>query len=92
MLLRDHPLMSYKGVPSWPPTWAWIDGREDKDPKGDVGILRTTLLSKRQPANRCFLLIFYEGSYYIGCLIFEDSVFCRHVTELLTGPIAEIVS
>ena len=25
-VLRHHPLMSYHGVPNWPPTWTWIDG------------------------------------------------------------------
>jgi hypothetical protein len=96
MFLRDHPLISYRGVPSWPRDWTWIDGGEDKHPRGEIGILRMTLLSKIQPANRCFLLISDEGSSYIGCLIFEDSVLCRHVTELLrfccNRPIAEIGS
>src|SRR5262249_30703116 len=62
MLLRDHPLMSYRGIRNWPPAWTWIDGREDKHPKGEIGILRTVLFSKRQPANRCVLLIFYQCS------------------------------
>ena len=26
MLLRDHPLMTYKGLRSWPPAWIWIYG------------------------------------------------------------------
>ena len=96
MFLRNHPLISYGGVPSWPPAWTWVDGGEDKHPTGEIGTLRTTLLSKIQPANRCFLLISYEGSSYIGCLIFEDSAFCRHVAEVLRSccnrPIAEIGS
>ena len=96
MLLRDHPLISYRGIPSWPPAWTWIDGGEDKHPTGEIGILRTTLLSKIQPANRCFLLISYEGSSYIGCLMFEDTGFCRHTAEVLRSrcnhPIAEIGS
>jgi hypothetical protein len=39
VLLRNHPQMSYKGVSSWPPRWIWLDGPEDKHPKGEVGIL-----------------------------------------------------
>jgi hypothetical protein len=96
MLLRDHPLMSYRGVPNWPPTWTWTDGREDNHPKGEIGILSAVLLSKLQPANRCFLLIFYEESSYVGCLMFDDYAFCNHITELLrfccNRPIAEIGS
>jgi hypothetical protein len=83
MLLRDHPLMSYKGLPSWPPAWTWIEGPEDKHPTGEIGILRTVLLPKLQRANKCFLLIFYEESLYGGCLLFDDYRFCKQVTQLL---------
>ena len=76
MLLRDHPLMSYKGVLNWPPAWVWLDGPEDKQPEGELEILRTALLSKH---NRCFLLIFYEESSYMGCLLFDDEIFCCHL-------------
>jgi len=96
MLLRDHPLISHRGVPSWPPTWTWIDGDENKHPRGEIGILKTTFLSKIQPADRCFLLISYEGSSYMGCLLFDDNVLCDHVTKLLQDyrnrPITEIGS
>ena len=80
--LRNHPQMSYKGVPSWPPRWIWLDGPEDKHPKGEVGILRTVLLSKDR-VNRCFLLMFHEDSSYIGCLLFDDEIFCGQITKLL---------
>jgi hypothetical protein len=96
MLLRDHPLMSYKRAPSWPPAWTWIDGPEDKQAKGEVGILRSVCLSKILRANRCFLLIRYEEPSYMGCLLFDDEMFCAQITKLLQGccnrPIAEIGS
>jgi hypothetical protein len=81
-LLRNHPQMSYKGVPSWPPRWIWLDGPEDKHQKGEVGILRTVLFSKDR-VNRCFLLIFHEESSYMGCLLFDDEIFCCQINELL---------
>jgi hypothetical protein len=93
MLLRDYPLMSRFGVPNWPPTWTWIDGLADRHPKGEVGILRAVLLSKIE-ANKCFLLIFHEHSSYLGCLLFDDAVFCSQMINLLRNycnrPIAEI--
>jgi hypothetical protein len=96
MKLRTHPLMSYRGVPNWPPTWVWIDGPEESRPKGEIGILRSVLLSKLQPANRCFLLIFHEDSSYLGCLLFDNEIFCRQITKLLQSycnhSIAEIGS
>jgi hypothetical protein len=94
MLLRDHPLMSYKGFPSWPPVWLWIYGEEDKGPKGEIGVFRRVVQSKIQPSNRCFLFIDYEKSSYIGDLRVDDSVFCDQITKLLQGccnrPIAQI--
>jgi hypothetical protein len=79
MKLRTHPLRSYRGVPNWPPTWVWIDGPEESRPKGEIGILRSVLLKKLQPANRCFLLIFHEDSSYLGCLLFDNEIFCRQL-------------
>jgi hypothetical protein len=96
MLLRDHPLMRYHGLPNWPPAWTWIGGVENKQPQGEVGILKTIELSKVQPANRFFLRIEYEKSSYMGCLLFDDRVFCSQMANLLEGycnrPIAEIGS
>ena len=64
MLLREHPLISYYGFPSWPPTWTWVDGGQNKHPQGEVGILREILLSNINPAGKCFLSIDHEGSTY----------------------------
>jgi hypothetical protein len=96
MLLRDHPLMSYKGLPNWPPTWTWTNGLENKHPQGEVGILRAVSLSNVLPADRCFLYIDHEGSSYIGCLLFNEPAFCSQIAKLLQGccnrRIAEIGS
>ena len=49
MLLRDHPLLSYRGIPSWPPVWTWIEGEENKNPKGEIGTLIAVKLSLIEP-------------------------------------------
>jgi hypothetical protein len=95
MLLRDHPLMSYKGFPSWPPVWLWIYGEEDKGPKGEIGVFRRLVESNIQPSNRCFLFIDYEESSYIGDLTVDDHAFCAEIVRFLqqhcyNRPIAEI--
>ena len=94
MLLRDHPLMSHRGVRSWPPTLTWTDGLENKRPRGEIGILEEVLLSNIQPVHQCFLYIDYQGSSYVGCLMFHDHAFCRLIAELLqlccNCPLAEI--
>jgi hypothetical protein len=93
MLLRDHPLMMFKGVRSWPPVWIWTGGAKNKRPRGEVGILQAVLPSNIQPSNRCFLYVEHEGSTYIGCLP-DDYAFCREIMKLLRHhydrPIAEI--
>jgi hypothetical protein len=44
MLLRDHPLMVFKGVRSWPPLWLRPRGSyENTHPTGEVGILKDVL-------------------------------------------------
>jgi len=83
MLLRDHPLMSYKGVASWPPTWTWIEGRENEKPKGEIGTLAEVKLSVIDPPNRCYLVIQHEGSTYMGCLLINDLPFCAQIALLL---------
>ena len=96
MLLRDHPLMMYRRLPNWPPVWSWTDGLENHHPKGEVGTLKAVFQSAMQPPNRCFVLISYEGSEYLGCLLFDDQAFCSQVMEILKGlcnrSIAEIGS
>lgn len=96
MLLRDHPLFRYHGVPSWPPVWTWTGGLENSRPNGEVGILKKVEFSNVLPADRFFVYIDHEGSFYIGCLLFNDSNFCGQIATLLQNhynrPIAEIGS
>ena len=93
MLLRDHPLITYRGLRNWPPVWSCTDGH-NHHPKGEVGTLKAIFRSDTQPPNRCFLLTSHEGSEYLGCLLFNDPAFCRQVMELLKAhynrSIAEI--
>jgi hypothetical protein len=84
MSLRDHPLMYHRGLPSWPPIWTWTGGREDKWPKGEVGVLRCVTQSNIESANRCFLFIDYEGSFsYGGVLTVDSHVFCTEIVRFL---------
>ena len=96
MLLRDHPLMQYHGVLSWPPVWTWIGGAENKNPRGEVGILDEVVLSNIRPLDRCFLYVEHQGSMYLGCLLIDDEPCCNQVANLLRcyykHPIAEIGS
>ena len=96
MLLRDHPLMTYKGLRSWPPAWIWIYGGEKNHVRGEVGTLRQVVLSRINPADRCFLHIDHEESWYMGCVLIDDHAFCTQIVNLLQDccnrSIAEIGS
>jgi hypothetical protein len=96
MLLRDHPLMTCKGLRSWPPAWLWIYGEENKYPRGEVGTLQEVVLSNINPADRCFLYNDYKGSTYVGCLLIENQTFCAQIVNVLQGhcscPITDIGS
>ena len=90
MQLRDHPLMMYHGVRTWPPVWTLIRGAEKERPKGEVGVLKEITVSAVPPHsndtrsyNRIFLYIEHAGQTYIGCLMLDDYAFCQELTKLL---------
>jgi len=95
MLLRDHPLMTYKGMRSWPPAWIWRGGNNNTaNPKGEIGILRDVILSNVPPYSTCFLIMEHLSAEYIGALLLDDRAFCRVVYDTLLQhrfkPIHEI--
>jgi hypothetical protein len=85
MNLRAHPLMSYRGIPNWPPTWTWAYGGMNKKPTGEVGVLIQVRESHIAPANRCFLVMQHDASVYMGCLLFDDPSFCHQIAKLLSN-------
>jgi len=85
MDFREHPLMSYHAVRSWPPTWTQSDmlnGIEIKTLRGEIGTLKHVLRHDALP-NKCFLVIEHEGARWMGCLLIEDPAFCEQVCDLL---------
>jgi hypothetical protein len=96
MLLRDHPLLTYKRSRSWPPTWLWRGGNETSNPKGEVGILKDVIPSAIEPYDRCFLIMEHRGAEYIGALLLSDTSFCQEIFGVLVQnrgkPIQEIGS
>jgi hypothetical protein len=94
MVLRDHPLMTYRGNRSWPPAWLWTVGYENTYPQGEVGILKAVLRSHLQPLDRCFLILEHCGGEYVGALLLNDPAFCVEIVEVLMqhlgGTIQEI--
>jgi hypothetical protein len=96
MELRSHPLMSHRGVFSWPPQWVRIDGTENQSPVGEVGILSEVSASNVPGLDELFVMMDYLGSVYMGCLVFDDLGFCHELHQLLAAqrgrPISEIAA
>jgi hypothetical protein len=96
MLLREHPLMSCYGIPSWPPIWMLLNGPGPSRLTGEIGILIGIRANDLQSTRRCFVYMEHEQSSYFGCLLFYDIAFGRHIAALLQSccnrPITEIGS
>jgi hypothetical protein len=82
MLLRDHPLMMYHRVRSWPPVWT-LTGSENKHAKGEIGILKKVIRSYIKPYDRCYLIMEHCGAEYGGVLLLSDPAFCREIYRVL---------
>ena len=94
MHLRDHPLMSYRGIRNWPPSWVQAGGLRDiATPTllGEDGTLTQVLLSRIEPRTRCFLLIDFKDQSYMGTLLFDDAAFCCQVHDLLQQHLGESI-
>jgi hypothetical protein len=72
MLLRDHPLMSYKGNRSWPPSWL-RRGNQTTNPQGEVGILKDVIPSSIEPYDKYFVIMEHSGAEYVGVLLVRDT-------------------
>ena len=85
MELRRHPLMVYRGTPSWPPPWTWVGGyqNQNKTAKDEVGVLDRIGVSAFGASYRCYLWMSYEESTYIGSLLVDDYSFFQQVVSLL---------
>ncbi len=83
MLFRDHPLMTYKGVQSWPSAWLWRGGYETTYPKGEVGFLKEVIASTVPSRNTCFLIMEHCGAEYVGALLLSDPAFSLQIYALL---------
>jgi hypothetical protein len=94
MKLREHPLMTYRSLRSWPPAWTWVGGADNQHPKGEVGILKEVKVSQINPADRIFIYMEYKDASYIGCLLIDHHSFCHQIARLLQDccgrPVREI--
>jgi len=50
---------------------------------GEVGILKGIRANDLSSTRRCFLYMQHEESSYLGCILFNNIAFSRHITALL---------
>jgi hypothetical protein len=92
-VLRDMPVISHRGIHTWPPTWTWTGKGQDKPPLGEAGVLkkvRTSVVGPKEPGavtpdNRIYLFMDYRDSGYVGCLILDDPAACRQIGTVLSA-------
>ena len=93
--LRNHPRMSFRGRRNWPPEWYPTPSKSGDIETGEIGTLEEVFQSVLDES-RCYLTIRHRGQAYIGVLRFDDSEFCKEVSDLLEHnngrPIHEIAS
>jgi hypothetical protein len=90
MQLRSHPLMNYRGIANWPPTWTKRRGDAFKNIlRGEIGVLTQVLPSRIEPDARVFLVMRSGDNSYMGTLLFRDAAFCRLVTAVLQEQIGK---
>jgi len=92
MKIRDHPLVCYRGLRSWPPVWMWTGTGANRYPRGELGALTEVHVSIAAPGevasaasyNRVYLFMKYRDSRDVGCLLFDDAASCRQIGEILS--------
>ena len=87
MRLRDHPLMSYRGMSNWPPHWLPRKDSGGEQFSGELGVLVEVVLScsgiySRQ-LSQLFLFMEHHDKGYVAAVLFSDATFCRQVGELM---------
>lgn len=96
MELRNHPLMSFRGRPNWPPEWIQSPTQNGDTATGEVGILEEVYYPSVLDPSRCYVTITHRGRAYFGVLRFDDTEFCQKISELLlqnlTREIEEIAA
>jgi hypothetical protein len=84
MKLRDHPLLTYHGLPSWPPIWTRTRAETARTVRGEVGTLQYVYASP-DLSSKCFLVIDYQGQSYVGTLLMESHGAARTLARIFTS-------
>ena len=90
MKFRDHPQLSCKGVPSWPPVWVNAVTLPEKILNGEIGIL-TDVTMRDFESRRVFLTITHDDSSYLRVLFFDGKPFSLRTFDFLQSRIGRYI-
>ena len=88
--LRDHPLMSYRGVPNWPPLWTLAKEISVGNLRGALGVLRY-VHSSGEVSKKCYLVIEHERDIYVGYLLCQDHASSTKIAHILRDHIGRSI-
>ena len=84
--------MNFAGYANWPPIW--VSGAGSKTYKknlGEVGTLIGVILNEAAPDKLFLRMEIKSERRYMGCLAFNDHVFCRQLYIFLQGHIGKSI-
>ena len=90
MKLREHPLLSHKGQPSWPPLWVCIDDK-GRGIIGEVGNLTNVTMHSLDEC-RISLGMNNGQNEYVGHLLFDDQNVCLRIYALLRKHVGKAIT
>ena len=90
MNLRDHPVMNFHGMKSWPPVWVNTHEAPAQRMVGEIGVLVSTRFYADLP-KRIFLRMEFEKQYYLACLAFGEAGFCEQLNEIFQTHIGHSI-
>jgi hypothetical protein len=90
LALRDHPLINYYGMKSWPPVWVNTHTVPTKKMTGETGVLIGAKFYPESP-KRLFLRMEFHKQHYMGCLVFSDPGFCQQLNGILQAHLGHSI-
>ena len=88
MKLREHPLLSNQGLPSWPPLWVCLD--DEGRASGEDGNL-TKIIMNLLGECRISLRMNNGRNEYVGHLLLDDQTLCLRIYALLRKNIGKTI-
>jgi hypothetical protein len=88
--LREHPLLSHKGLSSWPPLWVCMDDIGSGIVHAEIGNL-TRVTMQNLDDSRISLRMNNGRHEYVGHLLFDDQNFCLNIYALLQKNVGKAI-